>query len=254
MRKLTTFLLGWHLSLLIILACAESAAVSNQQKDVVELVTGLPKPPFIMEQQNSGLQLDIIREALALTNKSVKFTGMPLGRNITGYQRINADGVITLPHDYEHPAMYLSKPYIVYQNVAVSLAENSFNISEIKDLSGKNLVAFQNARKFLGEEYGNTIAYLMDYREVYDQQKQIEMLFLRRAEVIVLDINIFKYFVKHNQGPIYKKPFKIHYIFPERPYSIGFRSKALRDEFDHNIESLKASGSYQHIEDNYLNE
>ena len=60
MKKLTTFLLGLHLSLLSHFVSAESAALSNQQKDVVELVTGLPKPPFIMEEENTGLQLSLI--------------------------------------------------------------------------------------------------------------------------------------------------------------------------------------------------
>ncbi len=92
----------------------------------------------------------------------------------------------------------------------------------------------------------------MDYREIHDQSKQIEMLFLRRTEVIIMDINIFKYFIKHSESSIYNKPFNVHYIFNERPYSAGFRSKEIRDQFDQGIQQMRENGSYQLIIDNYL--
>ena len=184
--------------------------VDNQ---TLELITGLAKPPFILEDQQRGLQLDLIREAFASENLSVHFNAMPLGRNLTGFRRMNADGIITLPPSYEHPALFMSKPYIIYQNVAVSLAEDNFTIDKISDLSDKSIIAFQNAKKFLGEDYEGAIAYSMDYREVPDQMKQIELLFLRRTEVIILDINIFKYFVKTQKNALFNKPFSYHYIF-----------------------------------------
>lgn len=242
----------WIVVLGLGLVVSKGVAKSQEQNLSIELVAGLPKPPFIIEENGRGLQLDIIREALKVNNINVNFTHMPLGRNITGFQRINADGIITLPPEYEHPAMYLSKPYITYQNVAVSLLENHFSIETIKDLSDKSIVAFQNARKFLGDDYANTVAYSMDYREIHDQKKQIEMLFLRRAEVIILDINIFKYMVKHYGEQYFVKPFSVHYIFNERNYSIGFKSKSVKDKFDSGVKYLQESGSYQVIMDNYL--
>lgn len=229
-----------------------AAEQPNNSNFTLELVAGIAKPPFIVEENGKGMQLDLIREALALSDIDVKFTHMPLGRNITGFQRMNADGVITLLPDYQHPGLHLSKPYISYQNVAISLVEKQFSIEKISDLSNKNIMAFQNAKKFLGDEYNETVAYSMDYREVHDQHKQIEMLFLRRVEVIIMDINIFKWFLKHQNDVIYNKPFTVHYIFNEREYSIGFKSKEVRDKFDQGIQMMRESGSYQVIIDNYL--
>lgn len=231
------------------LVCAEQRVVS---KSNIELITGLAKPPFILEEKGKGLQLDIIREALSMDNVEVNFVHMPLGRNLTGFRRINADGIITLPHDYEHPSLFMSKPYITYQNVAISLVENHFDIESISDISDKSIIAFQNAKKFLGDEYELAVDHSMDYREVPDQIKQIELLFLRRAEVIVLDINIFKYFIKNNKDGIFNKPFSVHYIFNERPYSIGFKSESIRDIFDTGVQAMKENGSYQLVLDNYL--
>ena len=94
----------------------------NTKSIMVELITGLSKPPFIIQQQNSGLQLDIIKAALLSQRVSPQFIHMPLGRNISGFQRWNVDGIITVPHDFKALGAYISKPYISYQNVAVSLA------------------------------------------------------------------------------------------------------------------------------------
>lgn len=218
----------------------------------IEMIAGFVKPPFIIEENGSGMQLDIMRAALASKGYQVNFLHLPLGRSITAYQRLNADGVITLLSDYEHPGMYLSKPYIVYQNVAVSLAENDFKIGSVNDLSGKSVAAFQHAKKFLGKQYRDTVSYSVSYREIAEQKKQIEMLFLRQAEVIILDLNIFKHFIKTSNDRRFNKAFNIHYIFNERNYSAGFRNETIAKDFDAAIAELKANGSYQEILDNYL--
>lgn len=218
----------------------------------IELIAGFVKPPFIIEENGAGLQLDIIREALSNKGYQVNFLHLPLGRNITAFQRMNADGVITLPNDYEHPGMHLSAPYIVYQNVAVSLAANDFSIGSVNDLSGKSVAAFQHAKKFLGKQYRETVSYSVSYREIAEQKKQIEMLFLRQAEVIILDLNIFKHFIKTSNDKRFNKAFNVHYIFEQRHYAAGFRSEETARDFDQAIVKMKEDGSYQAILDNYL--
>lgn len=219
----------------------------------INLIAGLPKAPFIIEENGRGMQLELIREALNFHNIDVNFTHLPMSRNVTSFQSLNADGVITLPQSYSYPGLYMSKPYIAYQNVAVSLAESNIKIEKIEDLSGKSVVAFQNARKFLNETYGEVVSYSMDYREVADQNQQIEMLFMRQAEVIVLDAEIFKYFVRINNEAEYEKAFVLHPIFKPRLYSVGFRDETIRDKFDQGVQLLKDQGLYQAVFDKYLN-
>jgi len=218
----------------------------------LEIITGLPKPPFIIEGAKAGLQLDLFRAAFS-SDYSIKFIPIPLGRNITSYQRMHVNGIAILPKGYQHPNMHVSKPYIVYQNVAISLAESNFTIESLDDLSGKSVAAFQNARKFLGDDFSKKMAYLMDYREIADQMKQISMLYSRSTEVIVLDSRIFKYFLRENAGQTrYKKAINIHYIFEERAYSAGFNTKELCDQFDLGIANMRVQGTYQQILDKYL--
>jgi polar amino acid transport system substrate-binding protein len=216
------------------------------------LVAGLAKPPFIIEENGQGMQLEIIREAFESMNKEVSFIHVPYGRVITEFKQLNTDGIITLPSDYEHPSLHMSKPYITYQNVAVSLLESNFSINEIQDLSDKSIISFQNARKYLGDEYNLVANYSMDYRERADQTQQIDMLFARRTEVIILDINIFKYLLANRNEGQFNQPFNVHYLFNERLYSAGFKSKEVRDLFDQGIVNIKEQGTYQSLLDKYL--
>lgn len=218
----------------------------------ITLIAGLVKAPYIIEENGSGTQLDIVREAMKKENVEVNFIHVPLARGMTTYQSYNLGGVITLPTDFEYPNLFMSQPYINYQNVAISLSESQLAINTLQDLSGKSVVAFQNAKKFLGEEYNKVVSYAIDYRELAQQEKQIEMLFMRRTEVIVLDLDIFLYFVKTHSDPIFTKDVIIHRLFASTEYTIGFRDNAIRDKFNNGLRLLKAQGEYQTILDNYL--
>ncbi len=218
----------------------------------IDMLAGLPKPPFIIEENGAGLQLDLVREAFISVNQQVNFTHLPLGRSISGFKRFNADGITTLPADYQHPSIFVSKPYIKYQNVAVSLTDSEVRVDSVKGLSGKSIVAFQNAKKFLGDDYNASVSLSTDYREIADQNQQIEMLFSRRTEVIILDVNIFKHFVKTHVGGRYNQHFIIHQIFDEREYSAGFNSAQHRDLFDQGVALIKEQGVYQLVLDRYL--
>ena len=241
------------LYLLFVLFCLPTTIV-QAQSDSIELITGLPKPPFIIGKEGKGMQLDIIRAAFAQSHIDVKFLHLPLARTIKGVKKWNADGVITLPSKLHPEGLFISAPYIVYQNVAVSLAEKNLVVENITDLSDKRTSAFQNAKKFLGPVFSQSVTGSgSSYAEYADQSKQITSLFARQSDVIVLDESIFKYFIHENRHKkMYQKPFTIHYIFNQRNYSAGFDSKQSRDIFDKGIEMIKESGEYQYILDNYL--
>jgi len=226
--------------------------IESSESNKIAMMAGLSKPPFIIEADGTGIELDLFHAAFAFSNKEVSFIHVPLGRTLTGFQRLNADGIITVLSDYKHPSLFVSRPYITYQNVAISLVDNQLLIDDIKSLAGKSMIAFQNAKKFLGEDFSKVISYSMNYREVADQMKQIDMLFLRRTEVIILDINIFKYFISNHTSGRYAQPFNVHYIFNERPYAAAFKTEKNRDLFDKGIKAIKEQGTYQLIMDKYL--
>lgn len=205
-----------------------------------------------MSENGKGLQLDIIRDAFSTQNIMPEFRHIPLSRSVLSFQQSNVDAVSIVPSNYKHPKMFVSEPYITYQDVAVSLVERELQINSLEDLSELSIVAFQNARKFLGEEYNHKMAKSSEYREIADQREQIDMLFTGQAEVVILDINIFTYFCKRHKEALYLNPFKVHYIFEKQNYSAGFKSKILKEKFDKGISEIKSTGQYKKILARYL--
>ena len=227
-------------------------AVALSSIEQVSFLAGLPKPPFIMNKKGEGLQIDIIRDALFTQNMIPQFQYIPLSRSILNYQQSNVDAVSIVPSNYKHPKMFVSEPYITYQDVAVSLVERELKINSLDDLSGLSVVAYQRARKFLGEDYNYKVAQSSEYREIADQLKQIDMLFTGQAEVIILDINIFNYFSTRHNELVYQNSFNVHYIFGTQNYSAGFKSKELKEIFDKGISTIKKNGVYEKILAKYL--
>ena len=237
-----------------LLICAFSLSlvcVKYATAEKIELLTGLAKPPFILNK-HEGIQIELITQALALQDIEANFTLMPLGRNVNSFVRWDFDGIITLPPHFSHSQVHLSAPYIRYQNVAVTLADNNFDINDIDQLLGRSIVAFQGARTFLGNKYKEVTAYSPDYREVANQKQQIGMLFSGRTDVIVLEHHIFEHLTREQDGPLYQKPYIVHKIFPEINYVAGFKSQTLAEKFNRGILQLKATGQYQQFINKYI--
>jgi len=236
----------------------KSTHVKNK---AVEMVAGLTKPPFIIEKSDNGMQLDIIRAAFAKVDHTVNFIYIPINRHFGIYDKWNIDGVITLPEFESRGDMFLSVPYINYQNIIVTLVDSQLNINDFSDLTPIKVAAFQNASKYLQVEFTTAVASSNSYVEVADQYNQLAMLYAKRVDAIVLDINIFKHLLaeKLSQSSSnkvankkYKQKVNFHSIFTHINYVAGFKSKKIRDKFNKGIKEIKADGSYQKIIDSYL--
>jgi len=244
----------------------------SQAKDAIEITAGYSKPPFVIEstqqdeqnniiqgnitqgniKQDKGIQLDLVSAIFAVEQQPVDFVHMSLARSFSSVDKWLSDGIITLPRDHEIQGAYVSEPYIQYHNVVVTLTEDQLSINDLSDLSDKNIIAFQTAKQFLGADFSNAVEHSNEYIEMPDQTRQIKMLFLKRTQALVLDINIFKYFIHNHSEDKYQKAYKIHYLFAPKTYSAAFRSIAMRDQFNRGLKTIKANGKYQQILDKYL--
>jgi len=240
-----------YLILVVFFILQTSSALSSE---VIELTAGLSKPPFVIANNadKSGIQLDLIKAIFAEENRTVHFSHMSLARSFSNVERWHSDGVITLPTEHQSDNVFISEPYIKYQNVVVTLQEDELSIDNLSDLKGKKIIAFQMASKFLGADYVDVIEQTSEYREISDQMRQIKMLFAKRTEALVLDISIFKYFLHNHKGKQYRKPYKVHWLFAPRVYSAGFKNKADCEAFNRGLAKIKANGKYQQILDKYL--
>lgn len=242
------------IQILLFLSYCFSYSAIGKHAGVIELTAGLSKPPFVIENNEHyrGIQLDLITEIFAVENKAVSFIHAPLARSFSTANKWHSDGIITLPSTHQQKNVFISDPYISYQNVVITLTEDNLVIDELGDLAGKHVIAFQTAEKFLGADFSKAIEKASGYQEMADQMKQIELLFIKRTQVLVLDINILKHFLFNHRDQKYSKPYIVHHLFKPRVYAAGFKSKAIRDQFNRGLAVIKANGKYQQILDKYL--
>lgn len=234
-----------HLFLSICMLCIAVTATAKE----VTLVAGLSLPPYIIQESNSGMEYDIIKEALAKKGHTLKVKYVPFVRVAVDYKKV--DGAMTVNESSGAQGQY-SDLVITYQNYAISLKEKQVNINTVQDLKDKRIVAFQNATKYLGPEFAIVANGNPDYREQGKQQLQVKMLYAARTDAIVSDINIFKYYRRQVTDMDTSADVVFHEIFKGTDYKVLFNDAGLRDDFNAGLADLKSSGRYRAITDSYV--
>ncbi|MCG8612635.1 MAG: transporter substrate-binding domain-containing protein [Pseudomonadales bacterium] len=218
----------------------------------LKVAVGLALPPYVLADDNTGIELDIVREALALKGHTITPVYLPFARVALSLQDKSADAALTVNENSGLPDVHFSNVHVTYQNVAVSLSKQKLQINTVKDLTPLSVIAFQDATKYLGSDFATMALQNKRYSERAKQSQQITQLFAGRVDTVVMDINIFKYFRKNEKKVDTSAPTTVHEIFPASLYKVGFLDKAIRDEFNQALEELRQSGKYDAIIKKYI--
>ncbi|MCE2570525.1 substrate-binding periplasmic protein [Motilimonas eburnea] len=216
----------------------------------IRLAVGLALPPYYLAQTESGLELEIIAAALAVKGHSLTPVFVPFARVIPSLATGLADAAAPTNEDSKYQNGFYSESHISYKNVAVSMVNKGIEIKDLSQLADYSIVAFQNASQYLPAQYQQAVANNMRYSEKSRQDLQINMLSAGRAEVIVLDLNIFKYYAKEQN--VDTSAMKIHRLFDRVDYKVLFNEAQLRDDFNLGLTEIRNNGLYQQILDRYL--
>ncbi len=215
----------------------------------VDLAVGLSLAPYVFTDSWSGLEYDIVKEALALEGETVRPHLMPLARVAPELQAGRVDAAMTMRQDSGVEAYY-SDVHITYRNYAITLASRHLAIASVADLAGKSVVAFQGAAKYLGPDYAAMAAHNPRYHEEAKQVVQPLLLYLGRVDVVVADRNIFGWFAGDPSVTARantRQPLEFNPIFPPTEYRVAFADAGLRDRFDRGLARLRQSGEYRRI-------
>lgn len=224
-------------------------ATTSHAKDLT-LVAGLSLPPYIIQESNSGMEFEIIKEALTAKGHTVKLKYVPFVRIAVDYK--NYDGAITINESSGIDGNY-SDVVITYKNYAISLKEKGISVNSVKDLTDKKVVAFQNATKYLGPEFAAIAKANPNYTEQGQQALQVKILYSGRVDLIVSDINIFKYYRQQVKDIDTSADVTLHEIFQGVDYKALFNDPTVRDDFNAGLKMLRASGKYDEIINKYVN-
>jgi polar amino acid transport system substrate-binding protein len=213
-------------------------------------------PPFSFPDSDSGIEIEIMTAALAVHGHKLIPSYMPLARVPFVFKQGKVDAAMTdLGQDMQALGAFYGEPAVLYNNVFISLAERNLTIETPEDIAGLSIVSFQGAYK----RYPKWLMPAKNddlYAENFKQEKQVLLLERKHFDLVLSDINIFKYHQIQNQQELGKalKPVKFHHFTTVIPndYRPVFWKEAIRNDFNDGLANIKQSGLYQAIYDNYL--
>ncbi|MGL1958540.1 MAG: transporter substrate-binding domain-containing protein [Colwellia sp.] len=219
--------LGWlkprwinvYFSLLVWLI---SLPLSAKNKLIV--VVGLTKPPYVVQDNETGFEIELIRNILTKMGKSTEFIYTPFGHSSKMLTVDEVDAVMTTNSRIFNDPKKLSDIYITYENIAISLKNKRLAVDSISDLANYSIASFQKAEKVLGSEFASAIKKSPLVLQVADQKRQPILLLKERVDVVVMDRHIFNYFTRELKVDKPESKFSFHNIFPKTHYRMAFKN------------------------------
>jgi len=236
------------------------SSITSQVANAKELIIGFTYdiPPYIADNATSGLEIDIVRDALKYKGHTFKPQQFSYGELDYVVQQKGLDGAAAVQKTDD--GTFYSENFIAFRNYAFTKKSAGITINSVADLKGKTIVAWQDAYKDLGPEFealfspSVELPYRNKYREIPDQAKQVAMFWNSEAEVIVIDESIMLWFTKHlanKSGSI--QDLVYHNIFGDKTqFRVSFKDQQVRDDFNEGLKYIHEKGIYQQVIDKYL--
>lgn len=232
-------------------------AFSTQSKEKISIAFGDALAPWVIPASNSGIIIDIIKEALVPLGYELKFEYYPYLRRINSFRtnKIDVASDINLKTlEKEKLIGHFSGEVYAYENYAYSLRESGYSFKNINELSNYSLMSWQGAIIHLGGDYAKMAQNNPYYVESHDQRRQLEMLFRKRIQVIQLDEKIFNYYrlqlVNENIRIALAKVDRFS-LFGRSPNGFLFKNEKIKDDFLKQLALMKEDGRYEAIFSKY---
>lgn len=228
-----------------------------QAKELV-IAFSLDTPPYVMDEGTTGIEIDIVRAALAPQGYTFTVRQMPYGELADAVVQEGVDAAATVTK-MDNGTFY-SDEYITFHNAAITKRSAQLKIDSVDDLKGHTILAWENAYEDLGPKFAALFSpkvkapYRDKYHEIANQRDQVEMFWRAEDDVIVIDEAVMQWFTRELAGDVdTTAPLVYHKIFPPATrFRITFRSREVRDDFNAGLKSLRASGEYEKIYARYL--
>ena len=149
-------------------------------------------PPYVIEGDNRGIELDLLKEAFAGSGYDPSFEYLPLERTFRLFESGKLDAIINVRRGMVD-TLFLTRPVITFHNRIFSL--RTTHISTLDDLHSKRVTVFQRARIILGGEFATMANQNPHYEEVAKQQGQVHQLMRGRVDAVVLEERVFYYYL-----------------------------------------------------------
>ncbi|MBS1159643.1 MAG: extracellular solute-binding protein, family 3 [Proteobacteria bacterium] len=236
---------------LVCLTLSWGQAISRELKIVFFQYT----PPYVFEN-GGGIVVDIVRAALEPAGYQISPVYLPIGRGSDLFAKKRVDGTTIIREDSRLVTNY-SDDLMQYPNRAFALKTAKLSIKSVADLKDRSIVAFQDAHKYLGDEFARVVSSDRHYQEISNQEKQVLLLLQGQVEVAVMDENIFRFYREKliAEGKIERSvEVDIFPLFPPTPFKAAFIDPKVRDDFNRGLATLRRDGRYNATYRKYIEE
>ena len=239
----------------ILLVCAGGAAWSAPQDEVV-VGFGNRLPPYVFPEQQTGMIVEIFREALASQGYRLKPVFLPLKREAMLFDEHKIDAaMLDFYVDMTKPGNVYGAPAFVYHNVLITLANRHLKIERPADLQNLSVLAFQGALG-LYPEWLRQVNAAGRYQETNNQALQVLTLGDGGVDVVLSDRVIFDYFRRQAQSKhgSHGEVFEEHDLIANRPdlYRTVFHDEKVRDAYNAGLTILMKSQRYDQIVKSFM--
>lgn len=222
----------------------------------VSMAFGEKIPPFCFPESDSGIELEVMREALAFRGHVLVARYYPFARIPVAFKARDVDAAMTdLGEEMTSWGAFYGDPAVFYDNVFFTVSERALVIRKPEDLQGLSVLSFPGGAKRY-PAWLDGVKRAGRYYEQNDQALQVLTLERGRYDVILSDRNIFRYFtnmLKLNQT-FKPRAVTAHGFVKLDPldYRPVFWDKKVRDDFNAGLKHLKDSGRFDAIFHKYL--
>ncbi len=232
------------------------ASACPLQAAEVSMAFGEKIPPFCFPETDSGIELEVMREALAYRGHVLVPRYYPFARIPVAFKARDLEAAMTdLGEDINSWGAHYGDPAVTYDNMFITLTARKLAIRKPADLDGLSVLSFPGAAR-LYPQWLDGVRKAGRYHEQNDQALQVLTLDRGRYDVVLSDKNIFQYFtlmLKLNKS-FQPKPVSMQSFVKLNPmdYRPVFRDKKIRDDFNAGLKHLKDTGRFDAIYQKYL--
>ncbi|MFL4470694.1 substrate-binding periplasmic protein [Tateyamaria armeniaca] len=220
----------------------------------ITMTFGDSTPPYAFSDTGTGLEVDIVREALAHRGHVLVPSFVPAARVERQFKQGLVDAASKDPgRTLEGPDAHYADVSVEFFDVLITLTERDLELTSPSDLDGLKVMAFQNAWMF----FPDWLTRVRDegrYSQTSDQSEQVRALASGLVDVVVADRNIFNYHARawaKDSGEALPAMTMSEFQPPLRVQPV-FRDADIRDDFNAGLSHLKETGRYDELVDAYL--
>ncbi len=210
--------------------------------------------PYVIDSQ-SGLEVEIVNEAFKQVGIEVEAVWLTYNR-MSFIQQLDIHGRgVTKARVSD--GLFYSKPYIYYQDVALTRAESDIKLVDVQDMAGYTIGSWQTAAQDIGGKFGYMFGekgrFRNDYFPVFDDYRRVKMFWVGNLDIVVMDLVIFDHFTQKiaiEMGQTLN--YDVHCLWGDKHwFQAAFKTQEYRDLFNMGLSLLQAEDAYQAIYSKY---